>query len=231
MDEAAVHRRRGLHTCFYEGTVRHRRWTPVPHAFRFRLFLVYVDLGELELVFGRRGVWSTRLPALAWFRRADHLGDPHEPLEQSVRSLVCARLGFTPDGPIRLLTHFRYCGFQMNPVSLYYCFDRRGDVVEAIVAEVNNTPWNEQHCYVLDMRGQAISRPLEARHPKELHVSPFLTREMDYHWRLNTPGERPGGPHRERHSRRETVRCHAGARAHAALAARSRARLLVVYPS
>ena len=182
--------REAQHTCFYEGTVRHRRWTPVPHTFRFRLFLVYVDLGELEVVFGRRGIWSTRRPALAWFRRADHLGEKHDPLEQSVRLLVRERLGFSPDGPIRLLTHFRYCGFQMNPISLYYCFDRRGDAVEAIVAEVNNTPWNEQHCYVLDMRGQSMSKPLQARHPKELHVSPFLSRELDYQWRLRPPGKR-----------------------------------------
>jgi uncharacterized protein len=139
-------RSQDTHTCFYEGTVRHRRWTPVRHEFRFRLFLVYVDLAELDSVFGRHGIWSTRAPALAWFRRADHLGDPEEPLDQSVRELVLSRLGFTPDGPIRLLTHFRYGGFPMNPVSLYYCLDRRGEDVAAVVAEVSNTPWNERHC-------------------------------------------------------------------------------------
>ena len=178
------------HTCFYEGIVRHRRWTPFPHTFRFRLFLVYVDLGELEGVFGRRGAWSARAPAVAWFRRADHMGEKHEPLDHSVRVLVRERLSFFPDGPIRLLTNFRYCGFQMNPISLYYCFDRQGEIIEAIVAEVNNTPWNEQHCYVLDVRGQITSRPFEARHAKEFHVSPFLSREMDYQWRLNRPGKR-----------------------------------------
>jgi uncharacterized protein len=179
-----------LHSCLYEGTVRHRRWTPIQHAFRFRLFLVYVDLGELDQVFGRHGIWSTRWPALARFRRADHLGDPREPLEESVRELVRSHLGFRPVGAIRLLTHFRYCGFQMNPVSLYYCFDSGATVVDAVVAEVNNTPWNKQHVYVLDMRGQLDSRRLEATHSKEFHVSPFLNCEMDYHWRLNTPGKR-----------------------------------------
>jgi len=178
------------HSCFYEGTLRHRRWTPVRHAFRFRLFLVYVDLAELDQVFGRHGLWSIRRPALARFRRADHLGDPREPLEQSVRALVGSRLGFCPHGPIRLLTHFRNCGFQMNPISLYYCFDPDGEVVEAVVAEVNNTPWNERYSYVLDMRGQTAPRRLVARHSKEFHVSPFLSQAMDYRWRLNTPGDR-----------------------------------------
>src|SRR5271165_3064736 len=179
-----------MQSCFYQGTVRHRRWIPVPHAFRFRLFLVYVDLAELDLLFGRRGIWSTRWPALARFRRRDHLGDPRQPLEQSVRDLVGSRLGFRPSGPIRLLTHFRYCGFLMNPVSLYYCFNSGGEFVEAVVAEVNNTPWNEQHCYVLDTRGRTTGDRLEATHPKAFHVSPFLSLAMDYHWRLNTPSER-----------------------------------------
>jgi uncharacterized protein len=180
----------GLHSCFYEGTMRHRRWTPVRNSFRFRLFLVYVDLAELECVFGRRGIWSTRWPALARFDRADHLGDPREPLEVSVRELVRSRVGFCPAGPIRLLTHLRYGGFQMNPVSLYYCFDECGETVEAVVAEVSNTPWNEQYAYVLDMRGQSDSRRLDARHSKEFHVSPFLGCSMDYCWRLNKPGDR-----------------------------------------
>ena len=151
------------YTCFYEGTLRHRRWTPVRHMFRFPLFLVYVDLAELDRLFGRPGVWSTRRLALARFRREDHLGDPQEPLEQSVRELVQSRLGFRPQGSIRLLTHFRYFGFQMNPLSLYYCFDAGGRLVEAVVAEVNNTPWNEQFCYVLDMRGQVASKGLDSK--------------------------------------------------------------------
>jgi DUF1365 family protein len=222
-------RQHEMNTCFYEGTVRHRRWTPVLHVFRFRLFLVYVDLAELDGLFGRRGIWSSRLPALAWFRRADHLGDPHEPLDASVRTLVRTRRGFVPQGPIRLLTHFRYCGFAMNPLSLYYCFDRNDEVVEAVVAEVNNTPWNEQYCYVLDIRGQNMSSPLEARQPKEFHVSPFLKRAMEYKWRFNKPGERlvvhinnVAGGGKPFDATLALVRI--------PLSARSMARVLVVYP-
>lgn len=159
------------------------------HLFRYRLFLVYVDLAELECVFGQPGVWSTRRLAAARFCRGDHLGDPRRPLEECVRELVGTELGWSPTGPIRLLTHFRYFGYQMNPVSLYYCFDARGKNVEAVVAEVNNTPWREQHCYVLDMRGQSAAGRLTARHAKMFHVSPFLKMRLNYHWRISVPGE------------------------------------------
>jgi uncharacterized protein len=176
-------------SCIYEGEVRHQRFTPVSHQFRFRLFLLYVDLGELPTLFRRRWLWSVERPNVSCFRRGDHFGPADQPLDESVRQLVEARLGWRPEGPIRLLTQVRYLGFQMNPVSLFYCFDPTGDRVEAVVAEVNNTPWNERHCYVLDTRGQSSPR-LTARHAKAFHVSPFMGMDMDYDWRLSIPGER-----------------------------------------
>ena len=39
-----------LHSAIYEGQVRHSRATPVPHAFEYRLFMMYLDLAELDEV-------------------------------------------------------------------------------------------------------------------------------------------------------------------------------------
>ena len=136
-------------SAIYEGTVRHRRRRPRLHAFTYRVFLMYLDLDDLDDVFQGRWLWSTQRPALARFRREDHVGDPSVPLDEAVRDLVAARTGHRPAGPVRLLTHLRYFGYVMNPVSFYYCFAADGAGLEAIVAEVNNTPWGEQHCYVL----------------------------------------------------------------------------------
>lgn len=184
-----------MHTCLYEGTVDHRRLTPTEHAFRYRLFLVYVDLAELDELFGRRGLWSTRWPAIARFRRADHLGDSNVPLDSAVRDLVEQRTGRCPNGPIRLLTSFRYFGFEMNPICVYYCFDETGQRVETVVAEVNNTPWNEQHCYVLDSWGTFSTCPDQSTWKtcsteKAFHVSPFMAMDMNYRWKLTEPTER-----------------------------------------
>jgi DUF1365 family protein len=62
-----------MNSCFYEGTVVHHRLAPVEHRFRYRLFMTYVDLAELDVLFGRRGLWSTRGPAPMRFRREDFL--------------------------------------------------------------------------------------------------------------------------------------------------------------
>lgn len=177
-----------MRSCLYEGTVRHRRFTPVEHSFAYRLFLVFVDLVELDSLFGRRGFWSTRWPALARFRRADYLGDPSRPLADCVRDLIEQQTGHRPNGPIALLTSFRYFGFEMNPVCFYYCFDTSGNRVETVVAEVNNTPWNEKHCYVLDFAEHTHANSFE--HPKAFHVSPFMPMEMTYRWQMSEPGER-----------------------------------------
>ncbi|MHC4217607.1 MAG: DUF1365 family protein, partial [Planctomycetota bacterium] len=96
-----------MNSCIYEGWVRHRRYAPVDHIFRYTMFMMYLDLDELDEVFHRRWLWSARRPALAWFRRRDHLGEPDVPLATAVRDLVEAETGRRPAGPIRLLTHLR----------------------------------------------------------------------------------------------------------------------------
>lgn len=177
----------GWQSCIYEGRVRHRRRGPIPHEFNNSLYMLYLDLAEVEQIFRRRWLWSARRPALAWFRRADHVGPPGQPLAETIRDLVQARLGVRPQGPIRLLTQLRYFGFLMNPLGLFYCWDAAGELV-AVVAEVTNTPWGEQHCYVLDVRGQAGNvREVVAR--KDLHVSPFLGMDYLYRFHLRVPQE------------------------------------------
>lgn len=179
-----------IQSCLYEGRVRHSRLATVRHAFEYRLYFAYLDLSEVETLFGRHGFWSTRRPAFAELRRSDHFGDPDIPLDSAVRELIHERSGRHAPGPIRLLTNFRLFGYLMNPVSFYYCFDEHDERVEFVVAEVTNTPWRERHCYVLDLGNQEDSTTLRSDHRKELHVSPFLEMDMEYRWRLTAPGER-----------------------------------------
>lgn len=167
-----------LNSAIYEGWVRHRRTAPVRHEFRNRLFTMYLDLAELPRLQKKHRFWF----ALARFRRADYLGDPARPLDAEVRDLVERRTGRRPTGAIRMLTHLRYFGYCFNPVTFYYCFD--GDTVEAVVAEITNTPWGERHAYVVP--GGARRH----RFRKEFHVSPFMGMDYTYDWSLPDPGER-----------------------------------------
>jgi DUF1365 family protein len=153
-----------MESCLYEGWLRHRRYSPKRHEFRYPLFMLWLDLGELDQVFKGRWLWSTRGPNLVWFRRADYGGDPALPLDEAIRQLVAAETGERPEGPVRILTNPRILGYCFNSISLYYCYAADGRTLEAVVGEVTSTPWGERIHYVLPMSANE-GRPDEAPVP------------------------------------------------------------------
>jgi DUF1365 family protein len=182
-----------MNSRIYKGWVEHRRHAPRPNRFRYPLFMMYLDLAELPGLFDRTPCWSARRPALAWFKRSDYLGPHTLPLDHAVRDLVEARTGARPAGPIRLLTHLRYFGYCMNPVSFYYCFDETGGTLQTIVAEITNTPWGERHQYVLAVGAGTARPPNRLKRfdfAKGFHVSPFLPLDMQYRWSFSVPAQR-----------------------------------------
>lgn len=173
----------------YEGTVRHRRFEPVEHEFRYPLFLMYLDLDELPGVLDPYPLFSARGRALARYRREDFMGDPARPPAECAREAVEDATGVRPSGPVRLLGGLRYFGHSFNPVSLYYCFDQSAERVEAVVADVQNIPWGERHAYVLargERRGSVLSDELD----KTFHVSPLMGMDQTYAFRATEPGGR-----------------------------------------
>jgi uncharacterized protein len=182
---------RELQSCLYVGSVRHRRHEPADNRFRYKLFMMYLDLAELPKLFEPYFFWSAKRAAPASFRREDYLQLENEPslsLDESVRGLVMRETGKRPAGPIRLLTHLRYFGYSFNPVSFYYCFDAGGSKVETIVAEITNTPWKERHAYVLPVGGSADGAGAwRFQFEKQFHVSPFMPMDMRYDWRFSAP--------------------------------------------
>lgn len=187
-----------MHSCIYSGKVAHFRRGPVKHRFRYSLFMAYLDLDELPGLVRRSRLLSASRFAPASFLRKDHAGESDVPLGESIRQIVKEQTGHRPGGPIRLLTQLRYWGIYFSPINLYYCFEGEEQVPQTIVAEVNNTPWGEQHCYVLwngnrvDTArggGKAVQR---FQHEKTFHVSPFMSMDADYHWRLTPPSDRLG---------------------------------------
>ena len=167
-----------MNSAIFEGSVKHRRQSPVAHEFHYRMFMMYLDLAELDKIFARRWFWSAKRWALARFRRENHFGDSAVPLDHCVRDKVEAETGRRPQGSVCLLTNLSYFGYCFNPVSFYYCFGKKNETLEAIIAEVNNTPWGERTLYVMANTGSI--RPLgsmEFTPDKLMHVSPFM--QMD----------------------------------------------------
>jgi DUF1365 family protein len=177
-----------LESAIYEGSVRHRRFGPVAREFSYRIFMVYLDLDEVGESMSIHPCWSTRPRSPVRFRRSDYLGPAALPLDACVRDAVERETGTRPGGPVRMLTNLRYFGMVENPVSFYYCFEPDGTSLQAVVAEVTNTPWGDRHAYVVDGRFADGARVC-SRLDKALHVSPLMDMEHSYELSFGRPRE------------------------------------------
>ncbi|PKL94701.1 MAG: DUF1365 domain-containing protein [Gammaproteobacteria bacterium HGW-Gammaproteobacteria-8] len=171
------------------GTIWHRRRGPRPHAFRYRAWFSLLDVDGLEQRFAQSRWWSLERANLVSFRRRDYLAPHALTLGEAVRQRVQQELGLRPAGPVRMLAHLRQWGLCFNPVSFYFCFDPEDRSLQAVLAEVHNTPWDERHAYVLDARGQP-GPDFRWRFPKQFHVSPFLPMALDYDWAFTLTPDR-----------------------------------------
>jgi len=177
-------------SAIYEGRIRHRRYAVKAHDFEYRIYQLYLDLAELDQVFRKRWLWSFNKWNLACVLRRDYYGDASISIEQAVRDRVQQETGIRPTGPIRLLTHGRYFGFTMNPVSFYYGFRDDGKTLDWILAEITNTPWGERYAYFLPINtATSKAKTWHWDFIKSFHVSPFLPMDRNYHWSFEVPGD------------------------------------------
>jgi len=177
-----------LASCIYTGWVAHQRFAPKPHGFRYRAFMMYLDLDELPTLFSNARFWSYNKSNIAYFKRADYFGDASKSLKNEICDLITRSTSHAPLGPIRLLTNMRYFGHCFNPVSFYYCFEADGKTLQAIVTHITNTPWGEDYAYVHDFKTKKNLKMTKNgeihifKFDKNFHVSPFMPMNIQYDW-------------------------------------------------
>ena len=169
-------------SALYEGWVMHRRITPRHHRFKYRVFAMLLDLDELPGLDRRLSLFAYNRGGLFSFQDRDH-GDGR-PVKVWLDDLL-AKAGISAGGRRRVLCYPRILGYVFNPLSVWFCDDEQG-ALAAIIYEVHNT-YDERHAYVLP----AGSDKKLVRHGclKQFYVSPFLSRDCRYHFRIRPPGE------------------------------------------
>jgi len=167
----------------FVGTLRHRRFAPVAHAFTYPLFMALLDVDRLPELMRVSRVTSYNRWNWASFDDRDHLGDPGRPLRDRLAADATSRGVDLPDGRIFLLTHLRYLGYAFNPVSFFYCFDAAGRL-GAVLAEVTNTVGGSHNYW---LRPDAASSAFRASATKSLYVSPFMPADLEYTFALTPP--------------------------------------------
>jgi DUF1365 family protein len=176
-----------MHSAIYQGNLRHRRFYPKRHEFSYKSTLFYIDLDELPQLFEGVCGWSLGRPNLGYFRRADYLGDAALSLIEEVKTECIKLLGYSPSGAVRMLTNLRIWGMCFNPVTFYYLFDVNSDKPNVVLAQVNNTPWDQRHIYALVC--DPVTGKINSTFDKNFHVSPFNPIDMHYNWISTAPTE------------------------------------------
>lgn len=185
-----------LSSAIYTGQVRHRRFSPKSHTFVYNVFMVYLDLQELDDVFIQSRWWSKKHFNFAQYKRSDFFDkQPEGSLYDAIAAWLERENGRRPEGPIRMLANLRYFGFIINPITCYYCFDKTGKELQTIILEVTNTPWGEYCKYILNVgdsdEASGIQRPENTKKTisfaKKMHVSPFQPMDLTYYWTGKKP--------------------------------------------
>lgn len=168
-----------LNSRIYIGQVRHQRFSPRPHRFSYKIFLVALDLDELPLLNSVSAWFKCDKFAPLSFKSSDYLGGAHKFSKTAVWQKV-AQLGGDDLGTrVLFIGQVRCFGLYFSPINMYYCYDQQQQL-RYLLAEVSNTPWNERFYYLIDMQKETLS-------DKEFHVSPFMDLDMQYHWRIKDP--------------------------------------------
>jgi hypothetical protein len=150
-----------LTPAIYRTTITHCRQVPVHHSFEYRSYSWYVDVDDLP-----RLPWWLR--PFARFRADDHFsnGNPqHGSLRERLSAFFADNDLAAPEGRVTALLQARVFGYVFNPLSLFWCHDRDGQL-RHVIAEVHNT-YGERHAYLLPPAEEPVMTA------KEFYVSPF----------------------------------------------------------
>ncbi|MGC6511548.1 MAG: DUF1365 domain-containing protein [Parvibaculales bacterium] len=168
----------------YHGQVRHARYQPKRHRFSYSVFSFLLDIDRLEETGRNLKLFSFNRFNLFSFWQKDHGPKDGNALRPFLTELLAAA-GLPEPARILILCYPRILGLAFNPITLYYCHDRSGQVC-AMIYEVRNT-FGGDHIYVVPLRGtDTVSSHSRS---KKLHVSPFMSMQASYSFTATPPDD------------------------------------------
>lgn len=171
----------------------HHRLEPKQHRFHYNIFMFYIDLDELELLSKKFWMLSHNKFNFFSFRDSEHLQLPIENPDKSkstkehiIAYLKLNNFNYT-DQKIMLLTNLNILGYNFNPVSFYYVFNKDNSA-ECAIAEVSNT-FREMKPYFL---GKEVfnDNTFHLNTTKYFYVSPFIEHDTNFDFNMAVPGDK-----------------------------------------
>jgi hypothetical protein len=175
-----------MESALYVGKLRHRRFTPRPHAFSYPVYMAFLDVDRLPELMRISPLASYNKWNVTAYYERDHFGASNLSLRERLAVDSAAQGVQLPDGQIFLLTHLRYLGYVFNPVSFYYCYDCAGNLA-MLVAEVNSTFGERQNYWLTAACERESTAAKRYTTAKQMHVSPFMSMDLHYDWIFSPP--------------------------------------------
>ena len=169
----------------YNGTVVHKRFKPRIHFFRYKVFSLLIDLSELSTLDKKINFFSYNKFNLISFYDKDHGERNGSSLEEWVKKNLREKEINVENIKIKLLCYPRILGYVFNPLSVFYVYDDKDELI-SILYEVKNT-FGEQHTYIFKVENNNF---LQHNCVKKFHVSPFIEMDCNYFFRILKPAEK-----------------------------------------
>jgi DUF1365 family protein len=170
----------------YTGSVIHKRFKPKIHSFNYKVFSLLIDLSEIDAMDEEIKIFSYNKFNIISFFNKDH--GPRD--GSSLKSWVIKNLKKndidTDDIQIKLLCYPRIFGYVFNPLSVFYIYDKKSNLI-SILYEVKNT-FGEQHVYIFKTKKN--QNLIQHVCKKKFYVSPFIEMNCIYFFRLLKPGNK-----------------------------------------
>ncbi|RZL15654.1 MAG: DUF1365 domain-containing protein [Pedobacter sp.] len=182
-----------FNSSIYTCKVMHNRLQPKQHRFWYNVYMFYLDLDEIDQL-GKRLKWFSRNGFnLFSFRDKEHLQLPKDDPDRTKTTRQHLQAYLSENGvdgsdlKIKLLTNLNVLGYNFNPVSFYFCFDKDGHPACA-VAEISNT-YREMKLFFFG-KNELSNGAFKKVTTKYFYVSPFIDHDLSFDFNLGVPSDR-----------------------------------------
>ena len=171
----------------------HNRLAPKQHRFHYNVFMFYIDLDEVEMLRKKLLLFSKNRFNFFSLRDNEHLQLPIDNPDKtkSIKEQITRYLSENnidiSNGRIMLLTNLNVLGYNFNPVSFYYCFDKNNSPL-CVVAEIGNT-FGEMKPFLMTDKNLSENK-YHLNTTKYFYVSPFIDHDTNFDFNLTIPEEK-----------------------------------------
>ena len=161
---------------FQEGIIYHKRISPKIHEFKYKFFMLDIDMNSYESLDNR--YFSINSFNFFSFNAKDHFGQKDN-FKENVKELL-EKYSLLPTEKMRFITLPRIMGYVFNPISVLILFKK--DVPTNMLAEVHNYNGGRViYCIKLESTNNRYYKGVGI---KDMHVSPFFQRDGKYEFSL-----------------------------------------------